>query len=130
MVSLGGLGGGSPYFTGTANGVSADGSVVVDQGMSPSGYEAFIWDATNGIRELDQALIDLGLDPANLAGWTLSDAKAISDDGLTIVGKGTNPSGYRKAWIAIIPEPSTASLFALGLMGIAAGRRRTAAARR
>jgi hypothetical protein len=59
---------------------------------------------------------DYGL---SLTGWTLEFSGAISDDGLTIVGVGKNPSGNAEAWIAVIPEPSTALLVAVGLAGIA-----------
>ncbi|GAH22327.1 unnamed protein product, partial [marine sediment metagenome] len=46
---------------------------------------------------------DFGVD---LTGWTLRSATGISDDGLTFVGYGLNPSGYQEAWIATIPEPA------------------------
>jgi hypothetical protein len=36
----------------------------------------------------------------NLTGWTLLEATAISPDGKTIVGYGTNPSNDTEAWIA------------------------------
>jgi len=72
--------------------------------------------------ELDLVLInDFGLD---LTGWTLVRAMGISDDGLTIVGQGLNPSGQTEAWIAIIPEPSTALLFAFGLAILASSKHR------
>ena len=96
-----------------ANDVSADGSVVVGYSRSsfPGGMddplgtptiEAFIWDATNGMRSLQDVLTnDFGLG-STLAGWTLTQATAISADGLTIVGLGFNPDGRNEAWIATI----------------------------
>ncbi|MCU7241850.1 MAG: PEP-CTERM sorting domain-containing protein [Microcystis aeruginosa WS75] len=123
MVGLGDLAGGS--FDSAAWGVSADGSVVVGYGNSANGQEAFIWNSTQGIRSLKEILTnDYGL---NLTGWTLSYANAISADGLTVVGWGTNPSGNREAWIAsldgqtdppnpTVPEPS--SILGLGLFSL------------
>ena len=101
MVGLGDLPGGE--FWSEACDASADGSVVVGVSESASGYgfRAFIWDATNGMRNLKDVLEnDFGLD---LTGWTLFSAEGISDDGLTIVGWGSNnPSGYTDAWIATL----------------------------
>ena len=75
------------------------------------------------MQELAVILTALGLD---LSGWTLEVANAVSADGLTIVGWGTNPDGFREAWIAVVPEPSTALLLACGLAGLAVrGKRRT-----
>jgi hypothetical protein len=62
-----------------------------------------------------------GLD---LTGWTLEFARAISDDGTVIAGYGLNPQGGTEAWIAIIPEPSTALLVGAGVLSIALARRR------
>ena len=113
MVGLGDIAGGS--FGSTASAVSADGSVIVGAGLSASGQEAFIWDAVNGVRELDQVLTGLGLD---LTGWTLAAASDVSDDGLTIMGSGTNPSGQQEAWIAVLGLGPTAvpSIHPLGLV--------------
>ena len=115
---LGDLAGGS--FDSRARATSSDGSVVVGRGRSASGFEAFVWDATNGMRELDQILTSLGVD---LTGWTLSEARSISADGLTIVGSGKNPSGENEGWIAVIPEPSTGLLVMTGFLGLAGYRR-------
>jgi probable HAF family extracellular repeat protein len=93
---------------------SADGGVVV--GISselicnpfPNCVEddrAFVWTPRRGLIELRVELESLGLD---LAGWTLAAATGVSADGTVIVGRGINPSGKTEAWIAIIPEPSTA----------------------
>jgi probable HAF family extracellular repeat protein len=100
-VSLGDLPGGS--FNGHAYSVSADGSVVVGASDSALGREAFIWDSANGMRSLNDVLRkDFGLD---LAGYTLTEAHGISDDGLTIVGYGRNRAGIIEAWRALFPSP-------------------------
>lgn len=96
MIGLGDLPGGN--FTSNAYGVSGDGSIVVGSGLGPSGPTAFIWDITNGMRTLQTILVDnFGLD---LTGWHLSGVMDISDDGMVIVGTGTNPEGFEEAWIA------------------------------
>ncbi len=105
MVGLGHLPGDDGSF---ATDASADGSIVV--GSSRIGFlaqHAFIWDSDHGMRDLQEVLInDFGLG-ANLAGWTLYEAAAISDNGRVIVGTGLNPLGEREAWVAIVPEPSS-----------------------
>ncbi len=104
MVGLGGLAGEDFRFRSSVEGVSADGSTVVGQSISATGHEAYIWDAANGMQSLKDMLeSNYGLD---LTGWWLKEAHGISDDGLTIVGYGCNPSGYDEAWIATLPEPS------------------------
>ena len=106
MVGLGFLPGAGSFSR--AEGVSADGSVVVGFDFPGSVFgksDAFIWDETNGMRGLAQVLTELGVD---LAGWHLSSANDVSDDGLTIVGSGTNPSGDLEAWIAVLPAPNIA----------------------
>jgi probable HAF family extracellular repeat protein len=84
--------------------VSGDGSVVAGFGFSASGAEAFIWDTTNGLQNLKQVLTNqFALD---LTGWTLLEARSISNDGKTIVGTGTNPAGNREAWVVNIALPA------------------------
>src|SRR5690606_36480711 len=94
--------------TSEATDVSGDGRIIVGR----SETQAFIYDPVNGMRPLRDYLIGLGLD---LSGWWLDTATAISDDGLTIVGRGLKPSGQDEGWVAIIPEPSTALLVLLGI---------------
>jgi hypothetical protein len=97
MVGLGTMPG---AFTSQATAVSDDGSVIVG-----SSYGPFIWDSTNGMRDLEALLTDdYGLD---LAGWILFHAADVSADGLTIVGFGRNPNYETEAWIAVLPEPTT-----------------------
>jgi probable HAF family extracellular repeat protein len=113
MIGLGDFGGGTLFSEAMA--ASADGSIIVGRGTTGTGQEAFIWDAPHGMRRLTDVLVnDYGLD---LSGWTLTSARAISPDGLTIVGSGTNPVGNSEAWIAHLPEPST--LLALALLSLA-----------
>lgn len=84
------------------NDVSADGSIVVGESASSTGArrdEAFIWDAVNGMRRLQDVLAAEGID---LTGWTLATANGISDDGSTIVGWGINPVGQNEAWVATL----------------------------
>jgi probable HAF family extracellular repeat protein len=121
MVGLGDLPGGT--FSSWANGaVNYDGSIIV--GGSQSGEyasDAFIWDATHGMRSLKHVLEDeFGLD---LTGWNLEEAQGLSADGLTISGWGYNPLGQREAWVAHIPEPATIGLLLFGALGTVARRR-------
>jgi probable HAF family extracellular repeat protein len=100
-----------------ANAVSADGSIIVGRGVDETGVEPFIWDAARGTRNLTAVLRDdYGL-TASLAGWNLSEATAISDDGRIITGYGRNPSGDFEYWVADlgapVPEPSTIPLIAI-----------------
>ncbi len=79
---LGDLAGGG--FGSYAYGVSSDGSTVVGFGDSDNGYEAFIWDETNG-------MVGLG----DLAGGFFhSGAYGVSGDGSKVVGVGNSDNGY------------------------------------
>jgi uncharacterized membrane protein len=89
-------------FSSIARGVSADGSVIVGSGRASDGLQAFIWDAENGMRRIDELLeTDFRID---LEGWVLSQALGISADGRTIVGVGENPSGETEAWVVVLPQ--------------------------
>ena len=119
MVGLGDLSVGR--FNSIAFDVTDDGSVVVGGGTTASGTTAFIWDAINGMRNLEEVLInDFVLD---LAGWRLISGRGVSSDGLVVTGFGLNPDGVEEAWIANmrtdpVPEPSTLTIFATGLVGL------------
>lgn len=106
MVGLGDLLGRS--FESQALSVSGDGVRVVGSGTTPSGERAFLWDPINGMRDFHTVLTtEEGL-WAELEGWMLTVAHAISADGTAIVGQGLNPFGQTEAWraqIAPVPLP-------------------------
>jgi len=84
-----------------AGDVSADGSVVVGTSMwgTFGNYRntAFIWDAQNGMRALEEVLTNqYGLD---LGPWRLGEAHGISADGMTIVGTGNGLGNRIEGWI-------------------------------
>ena len=121
MVGLGDLAGG--FFSSTAYSVSADGSLIVGKGSSASGNQAFIWDATNGMRSLAGVLTNQAVD---LTGWSLSEARGVSADGLSIVGFGTH-NGNTEAYLVrlnAVPLPPAAWLFGSGLLAVMVASRR------
>jgi probable HAF family extracellular repeat protein len=120
VVRLGDLPG--EYFGNYATGVSADGSVVVGNSYPRFGSEAFIWTTGGGMQNLREFFIAGGA--TGLNGWRLDDARAISADGRTIVGAGTNPAGNQEAWVATIPEPNTLMLAALASFALLVTLRR------
>jgi uncharacterized membrane protein len=89
------------FSTGVAKATSADGSTIVGYAFNYSDPRAFIWDVDNGIRDLKQALLELGVD--EVSDWTLSEATDISANGQTIVGVGVNPTGRTQAWAVRLP---------------------------
>lgn len=112
MVSLGSLVPNIDNYS-KPTGITADGSIIVGNIVTYAfERETFIWDETNGIRNLENVLInDYGLD---LTGWSLRTVGSVASDGQTFVGTGINPDGFTEAWIATIPEPATLILLALG----------------
>ncbi|HSJ96467.1 MAG TPA: PEP-CTERM sorting domain-containing protein [Myxococcota bacterium] len=131
------VGGGAPQGLGDLPGgefesyafdVSSGGAAIVGEshtGSTESDYEAFLWDATNGMRRLSDVLAGLGVDTT---GWTLERIFAISPDGQWVVGTGTTPEGDIEGFRAFLPEPAGAatSLAALLALGGLAARRRAA----
>jgi hypothetical protein len=112
----------------SALGISADGSTVVGTYYSELFFprdRAFIWTEEDGFRDLEVLLQALGIDTSD---WILREATGVSADGRTIFGTGyqdvprsgsSNPRRYAVQWVAVIPEPSTALLLGLGLLGLA-----------
>ena len=105
-LALGDLPGGN--FTSVAFSCNADGSVIVGSGTTALGTEAFIWDATHGMRRLQDVLLsDYGI---STTGWLLVRANAITPDGHTIVGEGVNPGGFPEGWVVHLTSTSITSL--------------------
>lgn len=104
MVGLGTPAGATAFIG--ATGVSADGNVVV--GGAVYGYnvfsheeDAFVWDPTNGMRRLSDALTAQGVD---LTGWTLESANAVSALGDKILGTAIDSKGNSYAFLAELPR--------------------------
>ncbi|MHC4475656.1 MAG: PEP-CTERM sorting domain-containing protein [Planctomycetota bacterium] len=91
---------------GYASDVSAEGTIVVGWNyLQEGGSSAYIWDESNGTRNLQGLLQnDYGL---NLTGWRLESVTGMAADNTTFVGYGINPDGHREAWLATIPGPTT-----------------------
>ena len=101
MVGLGDLP--RSWLEAYAHDANLDGSVIVGHGTTELGWEAFIRDEQNGMRNLESVLAsEYGL---TLGGWPLIEASAISDDRNVVVGYGTNPLGQTEGWVVYIPEP-------------------------
>jgi probable HAF family extracellular repeat protein len=101
---------------------AVDGGGYKVVGTTPAGVA--IWEEGIGPRLLADVLADAEVD---LTGWELLLPTGISDDGLTITGVGTNPSGQYEGWIATLPgplplqrlpEPATAWLFGAGAIAL------------
>ncbi len=131
MTGLGNLPGGS-YSS--AEAISADGSVAVGTADTAevSGAidrEAFVWTESKGMQRLHDVLRANGATVP--AGWTLSSATGISQDGKWVVGYGSNSAGMNEAFVAnIVPSKMVGtdggggalggfSLTALALLGLA-----------
>jgi probable HAF family extracellular repeat protein len=79
-------------FLALAQGISADGSVIVGQSDTDDGYEGFRWTSGGG-------MVALGVLPG--ASTANSNANAISRDGAVIVGSSSNSTGGTRAvkWV-------------------------------
>jgi len=114
----------SPLASYVAYSVSDDGSVVV--GSTGFNLPPFYWTSANGLQSLASVL---ALDQISVpAGWTLARVSAVSGDGLSMTGYGTDPAGHTEAWYAqldpAVPEPGTGTLAIVLLLVVGSHRRR------
>jgi hypothetical protein len=92
--------------------MSPDGKFAVGTLFDGMDNRAYLWDAENRTRLIEDILTDdYGID---LGGWTLLNATGISANGTTICGEGINPAGNFEGWVATIPEPASLLLLAAG----------------
>jgi len=101
----------------TPTDVSANGLFIVgDTSLPFIGNQAVAWlDRQNAVNLNDF------LSSVLPAGWNLTEASGISDDGRVIVGSGIH-NGVLEPWIATIPEPATLTLVVLAAIALT-GRR-------
>lgn len=125
MIALGDLLGADPGpdRRSSAVAVSADGSVVVGNALSPDGSRAFIWDEDHSLRSVATVLASLGL-AHELQGWELGSVVDVSADGTTLLGNGINPRGLPEPWIAVVPEPTSWTFAAAGFFLVLNQRKR------
>lgn len=92
---------------GACFGTSKNGNVTVGASGSATsgpGANATVWYFGGAPTDLREALVEAG---ADVAGWTLTTAYAVSDDGTRVVGVGVNPTGQTEAFLAVLPLPQT-----------------------
>lgn len=79
--------------------VNRNGSVIVGIGNDAGGIVATVWINGGPAQSLETILTNQSV---NLNGWQLWEARGVSDDGVTIVGRGINPSGNPEGFVAEI----------------------------
>ena len=112
------------YHTSEAADVALGGRAVVGSASINGSPRPFLWTPEDGMRSIVSVLLeDYGIDVV-AAGWRLAHAEAITPDGRTIVGWGTNPTGGQEAWMVRLPVPAPSTLPPLAIAALLATRRR------
>ena len=93
MTGLGFLPGGS---SSDARGVSGNGSIVAGTSVAGGRNFAFRWTPSDGMQSIEGLLTAAG---ANISGWQLTVARAVSADGSAVVGEGIGPGGGAQGWM-------------------------------
>ncbi len=91
---------------------TSDDNIVVGSYRDDASGEdrAFIWTPREGRSDLASYLATRQGLAAELFGWTLMRATAISADGRIIAGEGRNPSGRDESWVVDLTEEDEAEL--------------------
>jgi uncharacterized membrane protein len=106
------------YTSGAGTDVSIDGGRILGI-LVGSPNAAAVWDrALGGGGSWQTVQTALSAAGVSTAGWTLSQATAMTDDGRTIVGYGTDPSGNTEAWKAVLPRPCLVDFDGMGGVGV------------
>lgn len=108
------------------DGLDGDGSLlfgfIFQIAVPPFENYNFVWDPVNGFRApADLLTDDYGLD---LDGWTITRIAGISEDGLTLVGRGIDPNGMADLWLVSLPEPNAALLALSAALALRLAKRR------
>lgn len=114
MTDIGGLPDGT---AGLALDCTPNGRAIVGEAVAPGPRRAMIWGEYQGMRDLQQVLVSLGVQDA--VSWSEMTARGISADGTVIVGNGRRADGRRESWMAVIvPEPTGLEIGLLGTAGL------------
>lgn len=109
-----------PGSASSAHACSVLGDVVVGGYLNfgTAGTRAYYWNATDGVVDLQNELVNNQGLGAALQGWTLLDACDVSADGRSIVGLGRNPQGCEQAFLVRFPSvPAAATSYGTACVG-------------
>ncbi len=96
VASVDGCGYGGGATLDISSETAVGGPVVVGRFGCNNQPQAFFWTASEGLVNIQNYLSDAGIDLSN---WFLTEATAVSDDGLTIAGNGFF-GGQLRSWVA------------------------------